>query len=119
MKPEEILYSALSGDLATTAIVGTKIYVDDAPQDIDAPLLVYQRDSTEPRNTIHGTKIGEFVTLAILAKATTRKAAEDLATTIDTPIRAANFWKTEQVSGYEPDVDYHVVAIQYRYFDPE
>lgn len=119
MKPEQVMYSALSGDAEVTALVGSKIYIDEIPQGTVTPSIVYQRDSTEPQNTIHGTQIGEFVVMSVVVHSETRPQAESIATEVEAALRSSAFWKVSQESGFDDDKKLHIVALQYRYFYSE
>jgi len=116
MSPESIIYSTLTGDAEVTALVGTNIYIDEIPQGIGFPSIVYQRDKTEPQNTIHGTQVGEFVVMSVVIHSTGRSEAESIATEVESAMRASEFWKVTQESGFDDDKKLHIVALQYRYF---
>lgn len=51
MSAESTLRSALTGASAVTALVGTRIYPDEAPPNPTVPYVVYQRISTDPSVT--------------------------------------------------------------------
>ena len=116
MSAEENLYTALSSDGGVTALVGNKIFADKISQDTERPCIVYQRDSTEPTNTIMSTTVGEFINFTIVIHSDGRANADAIAAAIKTPLYAADFWQTDQSAGFEPELDANSVAVSYRYF---
>lgn len=54
MNAEKVVYALLSADAGVTAIVSTRIYPSDLPQQIAVPAIVYRHVDTVDRPTIHG-----------------------------------------------------------------
>ena len=54
MNAEKVVYSLLSGAAGVTALVSTRIYPSDLPQQIAVPAIVYRHIDTVDRPTIHG-----------------------------------------------------------------
>lgn len=89
MSAESTLYGILSTAAGVTALVDTRIYPDLIPEEKAAPYIGYERVSTDPVNTIHGTTLAQDVGLVIACWADTRLAAEALADAVETAMRAA------------------------------
>lgn len=51
---EEALYVRLTGDAAVTAIVGTAVYPQAAPQNLEPPFITYARVSAERLRSFDG-----------------------------------------------------------------
>ena len=54
MNAEKVVYALLSADAGVTAIVSTRIYPSELPQQIAVPAIVYRHIDTVDRPTIHG-----------------------------------------------------------------
>jgi len=86
MTAESTLFGWLAEDDTLTALVGgeddPRIYPDVVPADKPLPAIAYARTGTEPIATIHGTVLGNFVTMQIQAWAATRVLTESVADAI-------------------------------------
>jgi len=91
MSAETSLYSALSGNGAVSALVGTRVYPDIAPQEGSLPAIVFERSDTEYVNTIHGTAVAQRASMEIWCMAETRASAEQVCNAVETAARAADF----------------------------
>lgn len=89
MSAESSLYAILAAAAGVTALVGSKIYPDLIPEEKDPPYIGFERISTEPVATIHGTVLAEDVGMVVACWAETRVAAEALADAVDAAMRAA------------------------------
>lgn len=105
MSAETDLYSTLSGAAPVSAIVGTDIYPDAAPQELDPPFIVYNRIGTEPTTTIHGTVVATKVTFEVLCLAETRAVVEDLADKVVAALVTAGFEYLDRSGEFEPTLD--------------
>jgi hypothetical protein len=88
---ETALYSALSGAAPVTAIVGSAIYPDIAPQEVSLPCIAFSRTDTQYINTIHGSAAASIATLETWCMATGRADAEALADAALSAAQAAGF----------------------------
>ena len=79
MSAESTLYGILSAAAGVTALVGTRIYPDLIPEEKATPYIGFERISTVPYTTIHGTILSSDVDMMIACWADTRLAAEALA----------------------------------------
>jgi hypothetical protein len=86
---ETTLYSILSTAPGVTALVGPRIYPDLVPQGIATPYIGYERVSTAPVATIHGSILASNVGLVVACWADTRIAAEALADAVAAAMQAA------------------------------
>jgi hypothetical protein len=102
---ETVLYSTLSGAAPVSAIVGTNIFPDAAPQDLDPPFIVYNRIGTEPTTTIHGTVVATKVAIEVLCLAETRAVVEGLADAVVTALIAAGFEYLDRSGEFEPTLE--------------
>lgn len=82
-----IVYAALTGDATVGALVGTRVYPEQAPDEADLPLIVY------------GVRVGESVdgsaqmwqcTVTVSCYAATDAGAEALATAVSTVLDGYN-----------------------------
>lgn len=105
MSAETDLYSALSGDAALAAVVGTRIYPDAVPQEQVGACIAYARQGTEPVLTIHSAApVGAFVLLEVVCMAAKRADAEDVADKALVPLAAAQFQLTDRRAEYDSDL---------------
>jgi hypothetical protein len=81
----EWLYTTLSGGTVLSAIVGTRIYEDVAPQGTALPYVVYSQTSSMDENGIGGSRLCENAlwTVQGVAKAMTYNAVKSIAVAID------------------------------------
>lgn len=105
MSAETTLYSTLSAAAPVTAIVGTNIYPDQAPQELDPPFIVYERAGTDPTMTIHGTIVATKVTVDLHCLADTRAIAEDLADKVVAALVSAGFEYLDRAASFEPELN--------------
>ncbi|MFY9326490.1 MAG: DUF3168 domain-containing protein [Georgfuchsia sp.] len=89
MSAESTIYSILSANAGVTALVSLRIYPDLVPEEKATPYIGFERVSTDPINTIHGTTIAEDVGMVVACWADTRLAAEGLADAVKTAMQAA------------------------------
>lgn len=89
MSAESELYSLLSAASGVTDLVGDCIYPDLIPEGKDAPYIGYERVTTTPIATIHGTVLGTDVGLVVACWAATRIQAEQIADAVAAAMQAA------------------------------
>lgn len=110
MSAETDVYDALRLAAGVIALVGTRIYPDARPQDDPLPAIVYYREATEPVNTIHGTKLGERVTMTVQCMAATRLEAEQVIEAAATALTVRPM--LERTSDYVPEVETFVSTLK-------
>ena len=108
MSAESDIFAELSPALA--ALVGARIYPDVRPQEDELPAIVYYRESTEPINTIHGTNVGERVTMGVQCLAETRLEAEAIATAAQNALSSRAL--LERTATYIPEIDVFAAIIK-------
>lgn len=101
MSAETVLYATLSAAAGVTAIVNTRIYPDQVPQEAALPAIAFARAETEFVNTIHGDTVAKRATLEVWCMAPGRAAAEALGDAVESAGRAAGFMP----SGRRPEFD--------------
>ena len=112
MSTETVLFALLAADAGVGALVADRIYPEVAPQDVDRPFVVYQRESTQPVYTIHGTLALQSVFLSLSCYAESRALAESIADAVITAVAATTFELLDRTGGYDPDLLVHFVAIR-------
>ena len=89
MSAESELYDLLTTAAGVTALVGAQVYPDLVPQGKEPPYVGFERVSTVPVATIHGTVLANEVAMTVACWAATRLAAEGLADAVDAAMLAA------------------------------
>ena len=79
MSAQSSVYSALSSAAAVTAIVGTAIYPDEAPEDTDPPLVIHQAANIDPEYALDGALAFRRSIVSLTCWASTRAQANALA----------------------------------------
>lgn len=69
MEPEQALYARLSADATLTALIGDRLYPDEADADAARPLVVYGVTGSENRRGLDGTIYFRRRTVNITAEA--------------------------------------------------
>lgn len=105
--------SALLGWPALTALVNGQVYPDLAPQDIEVPLVVYERASSDPTYTIHGQLVATVVTVTVQCWAATRIAAEAIGDAAIDAMSAADCVSSERRATYDSDTALYVSLIDF------
>ena len=116
----KIIYSALSGDAAVTAIAGLRIYPGVIPQEIDRPCISYEVGSLPG---IDGTAPLYSPTVNVSCFAREKSNAQNLAGTVDaklegltgqtTGVQLKSTWKSSYQEGFDPDLDAYAVILTY------
>lgn len=91
MSAESTLYTVLAADPGVIALAGDRIYPDLIPDGKVTPYIGYERVSTEPIATIHGTVLATDVGLVVACWADTRVQAEQLADSVALAMQAAGY----------------------------
>lgn len=112
MSTETVLFALLAANAGVGALVADRIYPEVAPQDVDRPFVVYQRESTQPLYTIHGTLALQSVFVSMTCYAATRASAEDIADAVIAALAATTFELLDRTGGYDPDLLVHFVALR-------
>ena len=112
MSTETVLFALLAADAGIGALVADRIYPEVAPQDVDRPLIVYQRESTQPLYTIHGTLALQSVYVVISCYASSRAEAETIGDAVITALSGSAFEALDRTGGYDPDLLVHSVTIR-------
>lgn len=116
MSAETDLYAALSANTALAAIVGARIYPDAIPEDQALPAVVYQRASTAPISTIHGSAIAEDVRFSITAWAKTRATADGAADAIAAALVAAEHNPGDRSGGIDTETGLFATSTEVEWF---
>lgn len=104
MSAETTLVSALTGDAAVSARVGTRIYPDVIPQEQAVPAIAYSRAETEGFFTIHSaTPIAERVVFEVFCLDDERAVAESLADEASAALAGARFIARNRRFEFDPD----------------
>lgn len=77
------MYAALSGDPAVKAVVGAKVYPDQAAADADEPFLVFQEVTSHRPTTLSGKAGIRFSRFQVTGYCATRVQAEALAKALE------------------------------------
>lgn len=101
MSAESILFSTLTADAGVAALVSDRVYPDLVPQNKQAPYIGYERVSTDPIRTVHGTVVASNVVLVVACWADTRSGAEQVADAVAAAMQAAGM--TYAARGSEMD----------------
>lgn len=99
MSLETKLETLLSGDAGIVAIVGTRVYSDEAPQDLVLPYIVYQRISSGRQYSFSGYSNLENPRVQIDCYSSTKSGAVALCDAVVAAMRAATTFST---SGDDP-----------------
>ena len=126
MNAEKVVYALLSADAGVTAIVSTRIYPSDLPQQIAVPAIVYRHVDTVDRPTIHGDGGSQLVQTRISVIA----IANDYATvkSINEAVKDAMRYRFGSIAGvqvatitrdiagpdlFDPDLERHEQGVDY------
>ena len=101
LKPK--IYSALAGGGALAALVGTRIYPVDAPQDVATPFVTYQRVGGNRETDLGGVTNLEVPTFQVLGWSDDPDVAESLVEPIIAAMFAASGFSVGSVT-YAPDL---------------
>lgn len=112
MSAETVLFALLAADAGVGALVADRIYPEVAPDDVDRPLVVYRRESTQPIYTIHGTLAMQSAFLVITCYAATRAEAESIGDAVTTALAGSAIEFLDRTGGYDPDLLVHGVTIR-------
>lgn len=95
MSLETKLETLLSGDTGIAAIVDTRVYSDEAPQDSALPYVVYQRISSGRQYSLTGYSNLENPRVQIDCYASTKSGAVALSDAVVAAMRAATTFGTD------------------------
>ncbi len=113
---ESALYSALSGDAAIAAVVGSGIYPVIIPQDAAFPAITYTRISGGQQNDLTGYEGTENPRMQIDVWGKTYAAVKDLAAKVRAAMNAAITFSAIQISDqdlYEDDMKIYRVSMDF------
>lgn len=112
MSAETVAYAALSAAPAVTGLVSSRIYPDFVPQEKTLPAVAINRAATEYITTIHAsTPLGAIATLEVWCMASTRSAAEALATAVVATLAAAQFSITNRAPEFDAETEVFAAVI--------
>ena len=105
MSVESDFYTLLSGNSGVTALVGTRIYPDELPEECDYPAVVFARTRTDevPYRTVSGQTMGADVDLAVSCWAETRTAADAVAVAIEAALSGTAFYRADRAAAADPE----------------
>jgi len=107
------IYTALSGNAAVTAIVGTRIYPVVIPQTQSLPALVYSIASTFPTHTNDGPSTLDKFTFSIFCVAKKYNDVEDLAGKVRTALHGYKSSSVQSIRYQGEYDDYEVDTAAY------
>jgi hypothetical protein len=108
---ETQIYNALSGAPAVTAYVSTRVYPDQAAEDADIPLIVFDRANTRYDYTIHGSHYASVAQMAISCWASTRISAEAIADTVVAALETAQLTVTTRDGILDPQTGKYAAIV--------
>lgn len=79
MKAEYAVLNILLNTSAVTDIVGTRIYLDEAPQEDEYPLIIVEEENVEPGPTKSGVSAVDYDTIRVFPYATSKATLRLLA----------------------------------------
>jgi len=82
------IYSILSGNVGVSALIGTRIYPDIAPQNVAYPFAVYSVNGTLPTDTKDGVSPLDVIDLGVVVYAESYDATQTIAKAIRTALDA-------------------------------
>jgi hypothetical protein len=82
------IYTILSGNVGVSALIGTRIYPDIAPQNAAYPFAIYTVNGTDPTDTKDGVSPMDLVDLGIVVYSETYDSAQTIARAIRTALDA-------------------------------
>lgn len=103
MSPEESVNAALLAAVPVTAIVSTRIFPDEIPQEAAVPAIVYRRAGSALAYTLNDTPARAGATIRVSCWAATRLAAEQLADAARDALLAAKIYPVGRDGFTDPD----------------
>lgn len=100
---EQTVYDLLRQDSAVSAIVGTRVYMIELPEDKGLPAIVFQRISTAPVTSLNGDSGLDLVRLQISCYATTALVAKQLAAAARACLAAVHSTTVLELDDRDPD----------------
>lgn len=79
MSAQSAVYAALAGAAAVTALIGARLYPDEAPQDTALPLVIHQATQADPEYALDGARAYVRTQVAVTCWAASRAEANALA----------------------------------------
>ena len=113
MSAGKVFYFLLSTDAGISALVGTNIYPDAAPQGTANPCIIYQDTTSAPTNTKDGSSTLDVFRFQLDCYAGSRKAAGEL----NEAIRTALDRQSGTIQSVE--VDKIIYESESAFYDPE
>lgn len=111
------VYRALTAASGITDLVGLRIYPDIATQGAMLPLIVYERRSSAPVNTIHdGLPAASKVSVALSAWAKSRIAAEALGDAMEIALRGEGV-TVNRFGHYDDQTASHAAVIDFEIWE--
>lgn len=89
MSAQQAVYAALAAAGPLTALIGQRLYPDEAPEDTELPLVIHQATLLQPETDLAGQVLARAVTLSVTCWAKERIAANALADACCTALLAA------------------------------
>ncbi len=127
MKLHEALFSYLKTYAGLTALVGTKIYPLQIPQNVNVPAVVYQLISQERMHSLGGDKGMTSPSMQLTSYATTYNTAKNVAEqvrialqnytgTMGSGVTIQSVLMTSEFDGYESDTLYYFVEQEFKIY---
>lgn len=114
MSIETTLYSTLAADSTVSAIVGTKIYPNPAPQGTAKPMISYFVVSGTREHTLTGVGDMQRKLIQVNCHADTYSGAKTLANAVIGALEGDGYM-TNYIDLYDPQVQTHTVAIDWSF----
>ncbi len=118
MSAETDIVTALAAP-AVAALVGTRVYHDERPQDSALPAVVYRRTGTNFVTAVSGVVAVTRATLAIGIYAATRPQAEAVADAVQTALVGAGLTvlPVDRAGDFEAETKNYIVASLFEHID--
>lgn len=113
MSPEQTVNDTLRLATGVTALVGSRIYPDSAPEKTQTPYIVYTRLSTDPVYSLNNTPIAEQAFMQATCWAQTRIDAETVANAAQAALLAAQLPISGRSADFDPDTEQEGVVLDF------
>lgn len=114
MSIETNLYTTLSNDAGVTALVGTRIYPNPAPEGAEKPLISYFVVAGSRFQTIPGVGDATRKRIQINCHANTYSSAKAVAAAVISALEGDGYLDLE-FDIYDPDTQTHTVAVDWSF----
>lgn len=111
MNLEDQIYTLLSGDLAITALVGSRISPEVTSPDSMKPFIVYSREETEFTKNLLGEILNEAAKFSIQCCSNDKKQADDVGKAVADCFSGAHYEVLDKKSSYDENTDLYFLTV--------